>query len=107
MPCPKSCPVRQWLAEGQRCLEARARWAVCFWWAELFHRQEEIPLFLHVHMCLGSAPQEITKLMQQPSTMQDNLYQMQIDLLSDLKVKRRALESPLLRTERNLYVYYY
>ncbi|NXW83845.1 HAUS3 protein, partial [Alopecoenas beccarii] len=50
---------------------------------------------------------EITKLMQQLSTMQDNLCQMLIDLLSDLKVKRRALESPLLQTERNLYVYFY
>ncbi|XP_065498514.1 HAUS augmin-like complex subunit 3 [Caloenas nicobarica] len=50
---------------------------------------------------------EITKLMQQLSTMQDNLCQMLVDLLSDLKVKRRALESPLLQTERNLYVYFY
>lgn len=58
-------------------------------------------------MCLGSAPQEITKLTQQLSTMQDNLCQMLVDLLSDLKVKRRALENPLLQTERNLYVYFY
>ncbi|XP_021152149.2 HAUS augmin-like complex subunit 3 [Columba livia] len=50
---------------------------------------------------------EITKLMQQLSTMQDNLCQMLVDLLSDLKVKRRALENPLLQTERNLYVYFY
>ncbi|NXE09960.1 HAUS3 protein, partial [Lophotis ruficrista] len=50
---------------------------------------------------------EITDLMQQLITMQDNLYQMLTDLLSDLKVKRRSLESPILQTERNLYVYFY
>ncbi|NXU27576.1 HAUS3 protein, partial [Thalassarche chlororhynchos] len=50
---------------------------------------------------------EITELMQQLITMQDNLYQMLTDLLRDLKVKRRSLESPILQTERNLYVYFY
>ncbi|KFV50340.1 HAUS augmin-like complex subunit 3, partial [Gavia stellata] len=50
---------------------------------------------------------EITELMQQLITMQDKLYQMLTDLLSDLKVKRRSLESPILQTERNLYVYFY
>ncbi|NXF50223.1 HAUS3 protein, partial [Oceanites oceanicus] len=50
---------------------------------------------------------EITKLMQQLVTMQINLYQMLTDLLRDLKVKRRSLQSPILQTERNLYVYYY
>ncbi|XP_074007753.1 HAUS augmin-like complex subunit 3 [Numenius arquata] len=50
---------------------------------------------------------EITKLMQQLDTMQDNLLQMLTDLLSDLKIKRRCLESPILQTERNLYVYFY
>ncbi|PKU37713.1 hypothetical protein llap_11979 [Limosa lapponica baueri] len=50
---------------------------------------------------------EITKLMQQLDTMQDNLLQMLTDLLSDLKIKRRSLESPILQTERNLYVYFY
>lgn len=45
--------------------------------------------------------------MQQLITMQDNLYHMLTDLLNDLKVKRRSLESPILQTERNLYVYYY
>lgn len=45
--------------------------------------------------------------MQQLSTMQDKLCQMLVDLLSDLNVKRRALENPLLQTERNLYVYFY
>ncbi|KFP16365.1 HAUS augmin-like complex subunit 3, partial [Egretta garzetta] len=50
---------------------------------------------------------EITELMQQLITMQDNLYQMLADLLSDLKVKRRSLQSSRLQTERNLYVYFY
>ncbi|NXE78039.1 HAUS3 protein, partial [Cochlearius cochlearius] len=50
---------------------------------------------------------EITELMQQLITMQDNLYQMLTDLLSDLRVKRRSLENPILQTERNLYVYFY
>lgn len=45
--------------------------------------------------------------MQQLITMQDNLYQMLADLLSDLKVKRRSLQSSRLQTERNLYVYFY
>lgn len=67
----------------------------------------KIPLFLHIHMCLGSAPQEIIELMEQLNTMQDNLHEMLSDLLSDLKVKRTSLESPILQTERNLYVYFY
>ncbi|XP_074691918.1 HAUS augmin-like complex subunit 3 [Strix aluco] len=50
---------------------------------------------------------EITEMMQQLITMQDNLYQMLTDLLSDLKAKRRSLENPILQTERNLYVYFY
>ncbi|NXJ42013.1 HAUS3 protein, partial [Ciconia maguari] len=50
---------------------------------------------------------EITELMQQLIIMQANIYQMLTDLLSDLKVKRRSLESPILQTERNLYVYFY
>ncbi|KAM6301118.1 LOW QUALITY PROTEIN: HAUS augmin-like complex subunit 3 [Aegotheles albertisi] len=56
---------------------------------------------------LQLSPPELTELMQQLTTLQDNLYQMLRDLLSDLKVKRRYLESPLLQTERNLYVYFY
>ncbi|NXC30612.1 HAUS3 protein, partial [Campylorhamphus procurvoides] len=50
---------------------------------------------------------EITKLMQQLITMQDKLYQMLMDLLRDLQVKRRSLKNPILQTERNLYVYFY
>ncbi|KAF1449124.1 HAUS3 protein, partial [Pygoscelis papua] len=50
---------------------------------------------------------EITELMQELITKQDNLYEMLTDLLSDLKAKRRSLESPILQTERNLYVHFY
>ncbi|NXS10270.1 HAUS3 protein, partial [Neodrepanis coruscans] len=50
---------------------------------------------------------EITKLMKQLIIMQNNLYQKLADLLSDLQVKRRSLENPILQTERNLYVYFY
>ncbi|NXM70061.1 HAUS3 protein, partial [Serilophus lunatus] len=50
---------------------------------------------------------EITELMKQLITVQNNLYQMLVDLLSDLQVKRRSLENPILQTERNLYVYFY
>ncbi|NXN12970.1 HAUS3 protein, partial [Indicator maculatus] len=50
---------------------------------------------------------EITNLIEQLTTVQDNLYQRLADLQNDLKVKRRSLESPLLQTERKLYVYFY
>ncbi|NXE88084.1 HAUS3 protein, partial [Menura novaehollandiae] len=50
---------------------------------------------------------EITELMRELIVVQDNLYQMLTDLLSDLKVKRRSLENPILQAERNLYVYFY
>ncbi|NWS76586.1 HAUS3 protein, partial [Crotophaga sulcirostris] len=50
---------------------------------------------------------EITKVMQQLTTLQDDLHQMLVDLLSDLKVKRKSLENPIVQTEHNLYVYYY
>ncbi|NXJ74511.1 HAUS3 protein, partial [Trogon melanurus] len=50
---------------------------------------------------------EITELMEQLITMQDNLYQILSDFLRDLKAKRGLLESPILQTERNLYVYFY
>lgn len=45
--------------------------------------------------------------MQQLIIMQDDLYQKLTDLLSDLEIKRRSLENPILQTERNLYVYFY
>ncbi|KAF1454914.1 HAUS augmin-like complex subunit 3, partial [Spheniscus mendiculus] len=50
---------------------------------------------------------EITELMQELITKQDKLYEMLTDLLSDLNAKRRSLESPILQTERNLYVHFY
>ncbi|NXX83671.1 HAUS3 protein, partial [Urocolius indicus] len=53
-----------------------------------------------------SSPQ-VTKLLQQLSTMHSNLCQKLEILLSDLRAKQRCLESPVLQTERNLYVYYY
>ncbi|KAM9277157.1 LOW QUALITY PROTEIN: HAUS augmin-like complex subunit 3 [Morus bassanus] len=71
-------------------------------WQPTEGEEEEILSFC----TLGSAPQ-ITEPMQQLIIMQDNLYQMLTDLLSDLKVKHRSLESPILQTECNLYVYFY
>ncbi|NXM04106.1 HAUS3 protein, partial [Tyrannus savana] len=50
---------------------------------------------------------EITELMEQLVAMQDKLHEMLEDLWSDLQVKRRSLEDPILQTERNLYVYFY
>ncbi|NWY17357.1 HAUS3 protein, partial [Aphelocoma coerulescens] len=50
---------------------------------------------------------EITKLMQQLIIMQDDLHQKLTDFLGDLEVKHRALQNPILQTERNLYVYFY
>ncbi|NWZ65765.1 HAUS3 protein, partial [Acrocephalus arundinaceus] len=50
---------------------------------------------------------EISELMQQSVTIQNDLYQKLTELLSDLKIKRRSLENPLLQEERNLYVYFY
>ncbi|NXO18411.1 HAUS3 protein, partial [Oriolus oriolus] len=56
---------------------------------------------------LQLSPPEITELMQQLITMQDDLHQKLTDLLGDLEVKRRALENPTLQAERNLYVHFY
>ncbi|NXX33225.1 HAUS3 protein, partial [Nicator chloris] len=50
---------------------------------------------------------ELSELMQQLIIMQDDLYQKLTDLLSDLEIKRRSLENPLLQAERNLYVYFH
>ncbi|XP_038005288.1 HAUS augmin-like complex subunit 3 [Motacilla alba alba] len=50
---------------------------------------------------------EMSELMQQLIIMEDDLYQKLTDLLSDLEVKRRSLENPILQAERNLYVYFY
>ncbi|NXE63681.1 HAUS3 protein, partial [Calcarius ornatus] len=50
---------------------------------------------------------EISELMEQLIIMEDDLYQKLADLLSDLEVKRRSLESPMLQAERSLYVHFY
>ncbi|NXI73122.1 HAUS3 protein, partial [Anseranas semipalmata] len=50
---------------------------------------------------------EITEVMHQLITTQDTLYQKLTDLLSDLKVKRRSLQNPILQAERNLYVHFF
>ncbi|KAL2299687.1 hypothetical protein Nmel_012532 [Mimus melanotis] len=50
---------------------------------------------------------EMSELMQQLTIMQDDLYQKLTDLLSDLEIKRKCLENPILQAERNLYVYFY
>ncbi|XP_039590122.1 uncharacterized protein LOC120514070 [Passer montanus] len=50
---------------------------------------------------------ELSELMNQLSVMEDDLYQKLADLLSDLEVKRRSLESPSLQAERSLYVNFY
>ncbi|XP_068057825.1 HAUS augmin-like complex subunit 3 [Anomalospiza imberbis] len=50
---------------------------------------------------------EISELMQQLIIMEDDLHQKLTDLLSDLEVKRRSLENPILQAERNLYVHFY
>ncbi|NXK56096.1 HAUS3 protein, partial [Chauna torquata] len=50
---------------------------------------------------------EIAELMHQLITTQDTLCQKLTDLLSDLKVKRRSLQNPILQAERNLYIYFF
>ncbi|NWX54047.1 HAUS3 protein, partial [Promerops cafer] len=50
---------------------------------------------------------EISELIQQLIIMQDDLYRKLTDLLSDLEIKRRSLENPILQAERNLYVHFY
>ncbi|NWI46287.1 HAUS3 protein, partial [Picathartes gymnocephalus] len=50
---------------------------------------------------------EISDLMQQLTIMQDDLYRKLSDLLSDLEIKRRSLQNPILQAERSLYVYFY
>ncbi|XP_066183180.1 HAUS augmin-like complex subunit 3 [Sylvia atricapilla] len=50
---------------------------------------------------------EISELMRQLTIMQNGLYQKLTHLLSDLEIKRRSVENPILQAERNLYVYFY
>ncbi|KFR16927.1 HAUS augmin-like complex subunit 3, partial [Opisthocomus hoazin] len=95
------------LVEDQRVLEAQlaapmsqlpaleSSTEVLYW--QLYNSSNQLQL----------SPPETTELMQQLITMQDHLCQLMTDLLSDLMVKRRSLESPILQTQRNLYVYFY
>ncbi|NWY26021.1 HAUS3 protein, partial [Pheucticus melanocephalus] len=50
---------------------------------------------------------EMSELMEQLIIMEDDLYQKLAELLSDLEVKHRSLENPILQAERSLYVHFY
>ncbi|NXT23822.1 HAUS3 protein, partial [Syrrhaptes paradoxus] len=99
------------LVQEQRVLEAQLE-------AQLAASMSQLPALKSstealYHLLHNSSNQlqlsspEVTELMQELVTMEDNLYQMLTDLLTDLKIKRRSLESPILQTERKLYVYFY
>ncbi|XP_014377898.1 uncharacterized protein LOC102385291 [Alligator sinensis] len=51
--------------------------------------------------------QELSELKEQLSTSEAKLYQMLMDLLNDLKAKRKSLRSHFQQTERNLYVHFF
>ncbi|XP_019392624.1 PREDICTED: uncharacterized protein LOC109311431 [Crocodylus porosus] len=51
--------------------------------------------------------QELSELKEQLSTSEAKLYQMLMDLLSDLKAKRKSLRSHFQQTERDLYVHFF
>ncbi|NWY47148.1 HAUS3 protein, partial [Sylvia atricapilla] len=68
---------------------------------ELYHQLYDSSNQLQV-----SSP-EISELMRQLTIMQNGLYQKLTHLLSDLEIKRRSVENPILQAERNLYVYFY
>uniref|UniRef100_A0A8C3TAH5 HAUS augmin-like complex subunit 3 N-terminal domain-containing protein n=1 Tax=Chelydra serpentina TaxID=8475 RepID=A0A8C3TAH5_CHESE len=51
--------------------------------------------------------QELAEPMEQLYTTHAKLYQMLMDLLSDLKAKRKSLQTHFQRTERNLYVHFF
>ncbi|NXP91445.1 HAUS3 protein, partial [Passerina amoena] len=65
------------------------------------------------HQLYGSSNQlqlsspEISELMEQLIIMEDDLYQKVAELRSDLEMKHRSLEDPILRRERSLYVRFY
>ncbi|NWT28765.1 HAUS3 protein, partial [Cardinalis cardinalis] len=65
------------------------------------------------HQLYGSSNQlqlsspEISELMEQLIVMEDDLYQKLAELLSDLEVKHRSLENPILQAKRSLYVHFY
>ncbi|XP_040425234.1 HAUS augmin-like complex subunit 3 isoform X2 [Cygnus olor] len=61
---------------------------------------------------LESATEKLYRLLYNNSNQlqlcsPDTLYQKLTDLLSDLKVKRRSLQNPILQVERNLYIYFF
>ncbi|KAM9271899.1 LOW QUALITY PROTEIN: HAUS augmin-like complex subunit 3 [Cariama cristata] len=95
------------LVQDQRVLEAQVAAPMSELPALESSTEELYRLLYNSSNQLQLSSPEITELMQQLITMQDNLYQMLTDLLSDLKVKRRSLERPILQTERKLYVYFY
>ncbi|XP_038264479.1 HAUS augmin-like complex subunit 3 isoform X2 [Dermochelys coriacea] len=51
--------------------------------------------------------QELAEPIEQLYTTQAKLYQMLMDLLSDLKAKRKSLQTHFQQTERNLYVHFF
>uniref|UniRef100_A0A8C8VI76 HAUS augmin-like complex subunit 3 N-terminal domain-containing protein n=1 Tax=Pelusios castaneus TaxID=367368 RepID=A0A8C8VI76_9SAUR len=51
--------------------------------------------------------QELAKSMEQLYITQAKLHQMLVDLLSDLKAKRKSLQSHFQQTARNLYVHFF
>ncbi|KAH0630029.1 hypothetical protein JD844_012592 [Phrynosoma platyrhinos] len=51
--------------------------------------------------------QELSEPLEQLSITHAKLYQMLMDTLSDLKVKRKSLQSHFQKTERNLYMHFF
>ncbi|XP_044307188.1 HAUS augmin-like complex subunit 3 [Varanus komodoensis] len=51
--------------------------------------------------------QEMSEALEQLGATQAKLYQMLMDTLSDLKSKRKSLQSHFWQTERNLYMYFF
>ncbi|NXB79314.1 HAUS3 protein, partial [Donacobius atricapilla] len=95
------------LVQDKRALEAQLEAPVL----QVSALESSIKVFYHQlynssNQLQLSSP-EISELMQQLIIMQDDLYQKLTDLLSDLEIKRRSLENPILQAERNLYVYFY
>ncbi|NXS97603.1 HAUS3 protein, partial [Jacana jacana] len=95
------------LVQDQKVLEAQLAAPVSQLPALKPSTEELYQMLYNSSKQLQLSSQETIELMQQVDTMQDNFLQMLTDLLSDLKIKRRSLESPILQTERNLYVYFY
>ncbi|XP_025023170.1 HAUS augmin-like complex subunit 3 [Python bivittatus] len=51
--------------------------------------------------------QELSEPLEQLSITQAKLYQMLMDTLTDLKAKRKAMQSHFQKTERNLYIHFF